>query len=635
MNRLRLVLSVLFAWVAITWGAAFAQQAQVRKVAVLVGVSKYEKKGFPDLKYAERDVTELAQVLKGAGFQVQVLLGSGQGQNRATAANLHRVLLGSFLEQVAELGKEDVVLVAFCGHGLQSKVIRDQQGKLVPEGAAVGNAPLTVREEPFFCPADAHATRPQTWFPLAEFLQKLSRESGSLNNLVLIDACRSNPARGRMLDSSQVRQLPAGMAVLFASSAGQRSFEVDTLKHGLFSYYVIRGLRGEAANREGEITWDDLVAYVRRQVFRQSPQLVNTRQRPNQVANLDTLPVLARVDRKLPSPVKPPASTERPSLLKAPFSAQAARSAQEAWSKHLDTPVVKTNSIGMKLVLIPPGEFLMGTAREEVDLLVKEAKKFNSSADRSWVEDELPQHRVRITRPFYLGVYEATQAEFQRVMGRNPSFFSPNGGGKEDVSGLDTSRFPVEKVSWYDAVEFCNRLSQREGLRPYYRLEGIKRDDDGSIEEAKVTVLGGPGYHLPTEAQWEYACRAGTTTPFYFGHRSNGTQSNVDGNYPYGTTQKGPYLERTTRVGSYQPNAFGLFDMHGNVWEWCQDWYDDEFYSRSPTDDPVNRTPGTRRVMRGGSWDGGPWYARSAYRNWLRPVYRVDNVGFRLARIAE
>ena len=267
MNRLRLVLPVWCAWAAITWGAAFAQQAQVRKVAVLVGVSKYEKKGFPDLKYAERDVTELAQVLKGAGFQVQVLLGSGQGQNRATAANLRRVLLGSFLDQVADLGKDDVVLVAFCGHGLQSKVTRDQQGKLVPEGAAAGNGPLTTREESFFCPVDADPTGPQSWFPLAEFLQKLSQKSGSFNNLVLYDASLSNPARGHMLDSSQVRQLPAGMAVLFASSAGQQSFEADALKHSVFSYFVIRGLEGEAdADQDGQILFSELVAYVQSQV---------------------------------------------------------------------------------------------------------------------------------------------------------------------------------------------------------------------------------------------------------------------------------------------------------------------------------------------------------------------------------
>jgi formylglycine-generating enzyme required for sulfatase activity len=251
----------------------------------------------------------------------------------------------------------------------------------------------------------------------------------------------------------------------------------------------------------------------------------------------------------------------------------AAKSAQQQWAERSKTPVISTNSRGIKLALIPPGEFPMGSP--------------NSEKQRRGNEQ---QHRVRITKPFYLGVYEVTQSQFEQVMGRNPSEFLNSGGQAEAATGVDTSRYPVESVTWYDAVEFCNKLSEKEGRRPYYRLAGIERKADGSIKEAKVSVAGGGGYRLPTEAQWEYACRAGTTTPFNFGTASNGAESNCDGKAPYGTEEQGPALGSTVPVGSYRPNAFGLYDMHGNVWEWCWDVYDEAYYKHSPESDPAGGT---------------------------------------------
>jgi formylglycine-generating enzyme required for sulfatase activity len=156
-------------------------------------------------------------------------------------------------------------------------------------------------------------------------------------------------------------------------------------------------------------------------------------------------------------------------------------------------------------------------------------------------------------------------------MGTNPSDF-------KTVAGQDTSRFPVERVSWEEAVEFCRKLSAL------------------SAEQSAGRV-----YRLPTEAEWEFACRAGTTTPFHFGSQLNGREANCDGNYPYGTTTKGTYLQRPTTVGSYAANGFGLFDMHGNVWEWCSDWYEVAIRD-SPVDDPTGPTSGSLRVNRGGGW---------------------------------
>src|SRR5262245_14501090 len=254
-----------------------------------------------------------------------------------------------------------------------------------------------------------------------------------------------------------------------------------------------------------------------------------------------------------------------------------------------DLPPKVTNSLDMQLVLIPPGEFFMGSP----------------ATDTEAAEDEKPRHRVRITRPFYLGAYEVTQEEYRRVMGTNPSFFSPTGPGKIQ---LDSSRFPAEQVRWIDAVEFCRRLSRWPAERQARRV-----------------------YRLPTEAEWEYACRAGTTTPFSFGKSLSSHQANFNGNYPQGGARQGPFLARTTRVGSYAPNAWGLYDMHGNVWEWCSDWYSRTYYRESPVDDPTGPKVGAVRVIRGGEWYGDGRDCRSAFRYADLPTGVFYVMGFRVA----
>ena len=150
---------------------------------------------------------------------------------------------------------------------------------------------------------------------------------------------------------------------------------------------------------------------------------------------------------------------------------------------------------------------------------------------------------------------------------------------------------------------------------------------------AGVSAQEGRTYRLPTEAEWEYACRAGTQTPFHFGSQLNGGEANCHGNYPYGTQTKGPYLKRTTEVGSYRPNAWGLHDMHGNVWEWCQDWYDGDYYDDSPTDDPAAPSSGSFRVFRGGCWLNGARLCRSANRIYCSPGFEGIRRGFRVALV--
>ncbi len=248
--------------------------------------------------------------------------------------------------------------------------------------------------------------------------------------------------------------------------------------------------------------------------------------------------------------------------------------------------------VELELIEIPGGSFLMGSPEEEL-----------GSGD-----DERPQHQVTVPT-FLIGRYPITQAQWRVVAGwepvereldANPAYF-------KDRS--DSDRRPVEKVSWYDAKEFCARLSQK-----------TKRD-----------------YRLPTEAEWEYACRAGTTTPFHFGETISTELANYDGNYTYGRGVKGESRGETTKVGYFQfANAFGLYDMHGNVYEWCEDdWHDN--YKDAPTDGSawLSSDGNTTKVIRGGSWVNLPFNCRSAYRNTYNPDLRSNfNLGLRVVRAA-
>jgi formylglycine-generating enzyme required for sulfatase activity/tRNA A-37 threonylcarbamoyl transferase component Bud32 len=266
-----------------------------------------------------------------------------------------------------------------------------------------------------------------------------------------------------------------------------------------------------------------------------------------------------------------------------------------------------TNSVGMQMRPIAAGTFEMGS---------DEGK------------DEQPRHRVRINRPFLMAAHKTTQAQFEMVLGRNPSHFATKGRGRRKVVRVDTARFPVETVSFFDAIEFCIQLSEAEGLRPWYALDEVQRSKDGSIEAALVeTQSEGTGYRLPTEAEWEYCARAGTTTCYSFGDDEArlGEHAWFDGNSG----------KRTHMVGKKKANPWGLFDMGGLAWEWCEDvWH--ENYEGAPTDGKAWTTGGDEsgRVVRGGSWGYGARYCRPALRRRFAPSDRVDGLGFRVVRVS-
>ncbi|MEO6390392.1 MAG: formylglycine-generating enzyme family protein [Pyrinomonadaceae bacterium] len=236
--------------------------------------------------------------------------------------------------------------------------------------------------------------------------------------------------------------------------------------------------------------------------------------------------------------------------------------------------VALPHGLSLELVKIPAGSFCMGSLE----------------GDSAAGDNEMPRHRVEITREFFLGRFEITQAQWNAVMGTNPSHFK------------DCPQCPVEMISWRDATTFVAKLNARQRK---YR------------------------FRLPTEAEWEYATRAGSQANFAYGDTLSSTQANFDGNFPFGNVAQGRFLKRTAEVGGYPPNQWGLYDIHGNVWEWCSDYFGQ--YRNRVQRDPKGPATGRSHVLRGGSWFVNAVNARSATRHNLAADQRNPNNGMRIA----
>jgi formylglycine-generating enzyme required for sulfatase activity/serine/threonine protein kinase len=322
-----------------------------------------------------------------------------------------------------------------------------------------------------------------------------------------------------------------------------------------------------------------------------------------------------------------------PPLAVAPFDAAEAGEHQRRWAEHQKMPMKMTNSIGMELVLIPPGEFEMGSSQEEIDQYAKEAQ---ADHYEPWylarLPSEGPRHLVRVGSPFFLAQRETTVGQFRRFVEETgyQTDAEKDGQGAEgpDLSSLHWSQkpqftwrdpgfsqnddHPVAAVSWQDALEFCRWLSHKEGKN----------------------------YRLPTEAEWEYACRAGTTTRYWFGddvkmlHQAeNVADTTLKEKFPSWAPSSSisdghPF---TAPSGRFWANPFGLYDMHGNVAEWCADWYGDASYRNAPVDNPTGPATGEYRVVRGSHWGRKDYAARSASRSWGEPYGRTAAIGFRVA----
>jgi formylglycine-generating enzyme required for sulfatase activity len=556
-----------------------------------VGVNKYQHAAMnqPEpLKYAEADVQDLADLLKASGYDVDLLVG-----RQATQQAIDKKL-----KLITEKGESDgAVLVALAGHGVQFE--KDEDAYYCPydtkirEAVRDGMKVLDRNGLPILEPT------PESCVPLTDIVD-LFRLAPAGTRILLADCCRNDPTtgRGRGVGSGIERnRLPPNTAVLLSCSKDQRAFEDDRWKHGAFFYHVLEGLRSNKKNAFA--LTDYLLEAVPAAVaaLRDAP-----RQDPYALLN----------GRRLDFGI-------RLSVAIAPFTATEARLYQQRAAEDLGQPVLITNSIGMKLKLIPAGEFLMGSPGYE------------ESRD----DDEGPQHRVRITKAFYLGTTEVTKGQFAAFVRdtgyRTEAERDGKGGGGYNAAKHEFGRdpkyswrytgfpyeddHPVVNVTWNDAVAFCEWLSRKEGRT----------------------------YRLPTEAEWEYACRAGTTTAYYHGNDAEGL---ADVGNVADLTAKEKFSDWTTisrrdgyvftaPVGRFRPNGFGLYDMHGNVWEWCEDWYARDFYKTSAAGepDPVNRVGASDRVIRGGSWINYPRFCRSAYRYNDAPDYRNHNLGFRVAAV--
>lgn len=489
--------------------------------AVLVGVEQYEHPKLREpvpLKYPIEDVTELGDILKQSGYEVVLLTDDTGKTNRAlrpTNANVDTQVKAV----LRKCQKSDTVILAFAGHGLQ----------------------FAGQNDAYFCPLDARpfSDEADSLVSISGIHRQLEKSFAGVK-IIFIDACRNDPdpGRGRGLDADSAPPPPKGVGAIFSCSAGQRAFEHDDLKHGVFFDTLLSGMRSDARDRRGEVTFEGLALHVRREVPRRVAELFPMREQlPNLKADLVGIP---------------------PVLLSAIPQA------------------VITNSIGMKLRLILAAEFMMGSPENELGR-----------------EDDEHQHRVRISQPFYLQTTEVTQRQWESVMGTTP--------WQDDEFGLfrEGSEYPAVSVRWNDTVEFCRKLSAKE------RLE----------------------CRLPSEAEWEYACRAASRSAYSFGDNST-----LKDYAWFGGNATAVNEEYAHRVGLKRPNDWGLYDMHGNVAEWCSDRYDSDYYKSSPLSDPRGPSFGSWRLVRGGSWDTRLESARSADRSSTSAGYRSCHVGFRVLR---
>ena len=538
-----------------------------RKYALLVGVRAYDKDQLRSLRFTENDVNGLAAVLKDAGYKRVVLMTqteagtSGDTTLLPNAKNIRRKL-AAILDG---LRADDSVLIAFSGHGVQ---FRDQKAS-------------------YFCPMDADLADNNTLVSLGEVYKALEDCTAGAK-VLLVDACRNDPQAeaSKAVDKiklesvtrPQAERPPGGVAALFSCSEGQKSYESEKLGHGVFFHYVIEGLRGEAANKKGEVTLQRLAAYVTEEVPDAAKEVSDAaRQRPQQVGDLSGgLPLVAVSNRD-----------------------------------------EITNTLGMKLRRIQPGKFLMGSPANE----------------EGRADNEGPQHEVEITKAFYMGAYPVTKGQFAAFMEASGHKMEAEGDG-QGSSGYNaatrkfeqatkytwrnpgfaqTDQHPVVNLTWHDAVAFCQWLSEKEGKT----------------------------YELPTEAEWEYACRAGAKTRFWFGDADSSLKDkaniadtsfrdklDADSAKGYSFASWDDGFAFTSPVERFSANPWGLHDMNGNVLQWCADRYGK--YQAGAVKDPKYDGSGEERVLRGGSWAFDPRDCRSAVRGSVPPSHRGFYIGMRV-----
>jgi len=520
--------------------------------AVVVGVSDYTH-GWPRIPGAVADAREVAEALRGLGFQVELVLDPDSQQLKQ--------LLSRMSMDLAQQ-ENRALLFYFAGHGETEALSNgDKLGYIVPK-----DAPLYERDRQGFINKaismqDIHAA---------------SLRMRSRHVLMLFDSCFSGRVftLSRAKPSLYITEKISQPVRQFITSGDENEQVPDkSIFKTVFLQGIVEGYADE--NKDGYITGEELGRYLQEQVTNysngnQHPQYGKIRDPKLDKGDF----VFVRPQQAAPTPAPTPAPTARPTPRPTPVPTARPTPAPTAQPSLAPTTSARlSNSLGMEFVRLPAGTFMMGSPASEAGHYKER------------------QFQVTLSQAFYMQTTEVTQAQWQAVMGSNPSNFKgPNR--------------PVENVRWDDVQEYIRKLNAR----------------------------GEGEYRLPTEAEWEYACRAGTSTPFGIGNGADldSSQANFDGNWPYGKGKKDVYRKETTPVKSFAPNAWGLYDMHGNVWEWVQDRYGD--YPTGAVRDPKGPGHGAFRVYRGGSWDYDASFARCAFRRAYSPDYRNSSLGFRLVR---
>jgi formylglycine-generating enzyme required for sulfatase activity len=565
-----------------------AQKPQGGRYALLIACQDYDEKHLRKLTFPRADVTDFAKVLRETGYRDEqiVLMHDGPGQDRTLLPEADKIR-DQLRVLLRGLDAEDSVVVAFAGHGVQFKG-SDRQ---------------------FFCPVNADPGKPATLLPLDEVFDGL-KACRAGRKLLLVDACRNDPQSAFSRDAGEARvesitrppaaeAVPKGLLALFSCDEGQRSFEHPELGHGVFFHQVIQSWKG---NGGLPVTLEEFRRGVRvgtRDYVRVKFREVQTPVERGEVANPDEWVLSGSLGRRDDiGRVTGPRPLDRTGPDGA--SESDVKAAQQSWAKRLGRQVEESvdvgNGVTMEFVLVPPGRFLMGSP-------------YHQDTPNIYRYERV--HEVELTRPFYMAKYELTQEQYTTITGeKNPSDFSAEGAARGMVTE-DTKRYPVEKVSHKMATDCAAKLTAK--------------------------LNDGFTYRLPTEAEWEYACRGGRGSKHEFGvgdgKSLSGKQANFDGLRPFGGATVVAPLRRPCRVGSFAPNALGLYDMHGNVQEWCADKYRD-FTDEKVTDPVGPQDPKKVWAVRGGGWGTDGWYCRSAHRhaNYFEEGMTDSLLGFRLAR---
>jgi formylglycine-generating enzyme required for sulfatase activity len=505
------------------------------------------------------DANDMAAALRGLGFQVDLVTNGNLDQMENGAVRLKNRL---------STNGNAYGFFFYAGHGVQS----NGDNYLIPVDA-------DIKAESFL---RSKALQVQA------VLDELN-QAGNALNIVVLDACRDNPfswGRSASRGLNVVNVQPADSIIVYATSAGKTAAD-GTGRNGMFTTQLLKNLKtpGLEVNDMLRRTGADVAQASGRQ---QIPAIYSQFFGTAYLGGAGVQPA--------PSPTPSPRPTPTPAPSPSPA-------------------VVPPQPSSGNMVRINGGTFTMG-----------------SPASEARRQDLEIQHQVTVSA-FYIGKYEVTQKEWRDMMGTTVQQQRGMPSSDLGIRG-DGDNYPMYYVSWYEAIEYCNKRSQREGLNPVYTINKTRRDPNNkapktglSFEADNVgwTVTwnrGANGYRLPTEAEWEYACRAGTTTPFYTGNSvDNGAwYKNTDGN-------------TTHPVGQKQANAWGLYDMHGNVREWCWDWYG-AFLAGAQTD-PLGAASGTQRILRGGGMGNDDWQIRSAFRGRLIASGRTYTSGFRVVRNAQ